>query len=114
MQPEHVATSNAKEGGDCPDCGMAIGMFQRIYKYADEGSTTAQGNGPGVWLCHWCHLRIQNRLEELPDMELWECSACLKMVNPVVILDGKRYCFPCHEAFEVEAGHLPGVRGRGR
>lgn len=106
MLSEHIATSNAKEGGECWDCDMAIGMHQRIYKYAVDGGTTAAGNGPGVWVCAWCHQRIQNRLDEIPEVDLWECAVCLKMSNPVVMVENRMLCFKCYGSLSAESGRL--------
>jgi len=95
-----VAASHAKLGGPCPQCGMDIGKFQPIFKYATDGETTRPGNGPGLWLCKWCHDRIQadpELIAALPEVELWECAGCLRMSNPVVIEDGHVRCIGCHE-----------------
>jgi len=107
MLGEHIATSNAKQGGDCPECDMPIGMHQRIYKYAEDGDTTAAGNGPGVWVCHWCHQRVQARLDEIPEVDLWECATCLKMSNPVVMVENRLLCIACYQRIAVESGRLP-------
>lgn len=89
---------------------MPIGMFNRIHKYATSGETTSEGNGPGVWVCTWCHSRAQKH-PVVPsgarEIELWECSVCLKMVNPVVQAAGRDFCIPCYQARAVELGRLP-------
>ena len=108
MEPsEYVASSRAKKGGPCPECGIAIGMFNRIYKYATAGSTTKPGNGPGIWVCTFCHARRQKHSEAtVPDVDLWECAGCLKMSNPVVMLENRVLCFQCYGSFSAESGRL--------
>ena len=104
MLGEYITSSHAKSGGPCPECGLAIGMFNRIFKYTviGQSGTTEAGNGAGVWVCSFCHDRHKPPVE----VELWECAGCLNMVNPVVMFNGKRFCFPCYSKMAVEAGRL--------
>ena len=92
---------------------MAIGVFNRIHKYTvidQAGSTTDFGNGPGVWVCTWCHQRAQkppSMIDDAPIVDLWECRACSKQTNPVVMAGGGQWCVQCWEAMQVESGRLP-------
>lgn len=94
MKSEHVATTTSKAGGPCDDCGAPIGVNNTIYKYATLGDTTAAGNGPGLWVCQWCHERAQRD----PGVSQWSCERCGKYVNPVVQLHRRFYCLDCVEA----------------
>jgi len=104
MLDKYVASSHAKKGGTCDECGIAIGVFNRIYKYSVVGQsgTTRAGNGPGVWVCGFCHDRQKQseRLDEVLEVDLWECAGCLKMSNPVVMVENRVLCFPCYESFK--------------
>ena len=90
-------------------------MFNRIYKYVVEGAsgTTAGGNGPGIWVCSFCHERRQRHPVAsgfecaYAEVELFECSSCLQMVNPLVDVGGRGFCIPCYQRRAVESGRLP-------
>ena len=111
MLDKFVAASHAKKGGTCDECGIAIGVFNRIYKYSVVGQsgTTRAGNGPGVWVCQWCHdrHRQEERLDEVLEVDLWECAACLRMSNPVVMVENRVLCIACYQRIAVESGRLP-------
>ena len=105
MLDKFVTSSHAKTGGPCPECGLAIGMFNRIHKYTVVGSaegTTAAGNGPGVWVCGFCHERASRSV-----VDLFECWSCLRMVNPGVQVDGRLLCVECYQRRAVQSGRLP-------
>ena len=97
MLNEYVADARAKIGGQCPECGMNIGVGNAIYKYSRVGDTTQAGNGPGVWVCGWCHNKAQlpPTQEERLDIEPFVCSMCHQEVNPVVVRCGLVRCFDC-------------------
>jgi len=100
---EAVASSRAITGGLCPECGMAIGVGNKIYKYPGRGGSTTFGNGPGQWICGWCH---QKRVTPGAEVRLWECSGCSQMSNPVVMVENRVLCFACYQARSVEAGRV--------
>ena len=107
-----VAVSRAKTGGPCPDCGMPIGKGNSIYKYPVQGGgTTVEGNGPGIWVCRWCHTRRQLNRGAGDDLgteeNRFECDGCGRYANPVVESGGRRFCWSCWSAIRVEQGHLP-------
>lgn len=111
MLGEYVTSSHAKKGGDCPECGIAIGMFNRIHKYTVVGAssgTTPEGNGPGVWVCSWCHARQQKHPVASGPREIdpFLCAACLSPSNPVVEWSGKHYCHLCYARICTEQGKL--------
>ena len=112
MLGEYVASTHAKAGGECDECGMAIGVFNRIYKYTVVGGTVkgvGGGNGPGVWVCQWCHDRAKRGIQadaQVSEVDLWECSKCLRMSNPVVIVGEDLLCFPCYGLASVDSGRL--------
>jgi len=107
MLGSFITSSHAKEGGPCPECGIAIGMWNRIHKYevVGETGTTKHGNGLGVWVCSWCHAREQKH-PVASEVELWECAGCLKMSNPVMMLENRLLCFACYGRFSAESGRL--------
>ncbi len=105
MLGNFITSSHAKTGGECPECGLAIGQFNRIHKYevVGQSGTTRNGNGPGVWVGGFCHDRHKVRLE----VSLWECAGCLKMSNPVVMVENRVLCIACYQRIAVESGRLP-------
>ena len=86
-----VAISRAIKGGVCPECGMPIGVGNKIYKYAGPGGTTQFGNGPGYWVCAWCHQK-RGRLE---GGGYFVCSRCGQHVDAVVEAGGALWCPTC-------------------
>jgi hypothetical protein len=97
-----VARSQATTGGLCPDCQMPIGVGNTIWKYPTAGATTGPGNGPGIWVCSWCH----TRRTVLRDQR-FTCVACGGLVDAVVEVGGRPYCPDCYAAMSVKAGRLP-------
>ncbi len=66
---KHVATAMSRHGGPCADCGKYIQKGESVFKFAAEGKTTQQGNGPGVWVCFECMVQREGYVkaqEELP------------------------------------------------
>jgi len=104
MLGEFITSSHAKKGGPCPECGLAIGMFNRIFKYTviGQSGTTVAGNGAGVWVCSFCHDRHKPPLEIQPFI----CSACDGLCNPGVMVGGRLLCERCYGHMAVEAGRL--------
>ena len=49
-----VATTTARRGGTCDNCGTKIAKGEQIWKIATPGRTTSYGNGPGKWCCASC------------------------------------------------------------
>ncbi len=99
MKP--VAETRAQKGGPCDDCGMPIGVGNRIYKYPAKGRTTRPGNGPGRWVCSWCHEKRQAALRQR-----FTCVSCGVEENVVVEFAGKIVCPDCYASICVEAGKL--------
>ena len=93
-----VATATSKAGGNCDECGIAIGAGHKIYKYATEGSTTGFGNGPGIWVCNWCHRRRGDRR--------FECVHCMAMTDIVVEVAGAPWCVDCYVSLSSKSGRL--------
>jgi len=104
-----VAEGVAGKGGTCPVCDMPIGVRNRIFKYATTGATTSEGNGPGQWVCLWCHQRRQRDLEQAAEDDLFRCSGCGASSFAVVQVRGdvRRWCPECWGKIRAEQGRLP-------
>lgn len=64
-----VASSMAKGNGRCNEleslrseaCDRVIFQGEPIFKVAEEGPTTAYGQGPGRWVCRWCSMQYPTK-----------------------------------------------------
>jgi hypothetical protein len=70
MAEEVVAVSKSKHGGKCQACQGWIGKGGFIAKVSREGSSTKDGNGPGIWVCEPCSANYEWTEDALPERHM--------------------------------------------
>ena len=54
MPDQIVGQTTARYGSKCPRCRTMIDRGDPVFKIPTEGKTTAQGQGPGMWVGKCC------------------------------------------------------------